>query len=213
MRDAILSGALLPGQRLRAQELRDRFGLGLTPLREALTRLSVEGMVAGTPQKGMRVAEATPRELADLTDVRCEIERLCLARAIAEGDAAWEAGIVAAFHLLSRAALPRSPADRAAAGLWEQRHRAFHHALVAACRSDWLLRFRHVLVDHSERYRILRLLHREDPGAGVRDIGGEHAAIMSAVLRRDLEGACALMEAHLRATERAVMAVLAARSA
>jgi DNA-binding GntR family transcriptional regulator len=139
---------------------------------------------------------------------RREIERLCLSKAIARGDATWEAEIVAAMHMLSRSELPASEHDRDAAALWESRHRRFHLALVAACGSDWLLRFWGTLADHSERYRKIRLLHHRDAQAKVRDVNAEHAAIMAAVLARDADTACALLDAHLNATETSVVRLL-----
>jgi GntR family carbon starvation induced transcriptional regulator len=116
------------------------------------------------------------------------------------------------MYLLQRAALPASPTDRAAAAAWEAQHRRFHMALVAACGSAWLLRFWTTLVDHSERYRNIRLLRHREADAMVRDVNAEHQAIMQAVLARDTEASVALMDAHLRATERAVAHFLASVS-
>ncbi|WP_420102555.1 GntR family transcriptional regulator [Bosea sp. (in: a-proteobacteria)] len=208
LRGEILHGDLMPGERLRANDLQDRYSLGLTPIREALMRLSSEGFVAAATHRGSRVSELSPHEFADLMATRREIERLCLVKAIALGDAAWEAEIVAAMHMLSRAPLPASPEDREAAAFWEAQHRRFHLALVGACGSDWLLRFWSVLADHSERYRKLRLLRRHEAGAEVRDVNSEHVAIMDSVLARDADKACSLMDAHLAATETSVLRLL-----
>jgi len=208
LRGEILCGALLPGERLRAADLRARYGLGLTPIREALMRLSSEGLVESESHRGARVRETTPRDLADIMRARREIERLCLTRAMARGDEVWEAEILRAMHLLSRADLPASPEARAVAEAWEVRHRQFHFALVSACGSDWLLHFWNTLADHSERYRSLRLLHHKAPAADVRDLNAEHERIMDAVLARDVDRATALMDAHLSKTEQAVSRLL-----
>ncbi len=203
LRDEILHGDLMPGERLSAAALQDRFALGLTPIREALMRLSSEGLVEAETHRGSRVSPTSTAALADLMATRRKIERLCLLRAMRHGDAAWEAEIITALHLLTRARLPGSDQDRAAAAAWEGLHRRFHAALVAACGSDWLLRFWNVLADHSARYRKIRLLHHREVAAEVRDIAAEHDAIARAVLARD-KRAPALMDAHLRATERSV---------
>lgn len=208
LRSEILHGDLMPGERLRAGDLHDRFDLGLTPIREALMRLSSENLVEAETNRGSRVTEASPAEFSDLMSTRRAIERLCLTAAIARGDATWEAEIVASFHLLSRAALPSSPRDREIAAHWEIHHRRFHLALVAACGSDWLLRFWHTLADHSERYRKLRLLHLSDPGALQRDVAAEHAELMAAVLDRNVTVATDLMDEHLKATEKWVALLL-----
>ncbi len=207
LRAEILHGELMPGERLRVADLRDRFDLGLTPIREALMRLSIEGLVEAENHRGSRVVETSPAELADLMATRRDIERLCLAQAIAHGDAAWEAEIVSAMHLLSRTPLPTSPDDRATAQHWEVQHRRLHAALVAACPSVWLKRFWSTLADQSERYRKLRLLNHRETRALVRDATAEHAAIVKAVVGRDTDRAVALMDAHLLATERSVAAL------
>jgi GntR family transcriptional regulator, carbon starvation induced regulator len=212
LRAEILHGELMPGERLRAADLHLRFGLGLTPIREALGRLAAENLVDLESHRGSRVREASVAELADLMATRRAIERLCLEAAIAHGDTAWEAEIVAALHLLSRTALPQGEQDRAAATVWEARHRRFHAALVAACGSAWLLRFWNLLSDHSERYRKIRLLRHAEAAAEVRDIPGEHQAIAQAVLARDAARATALMDAHLLATEKTVARLLAAEA-
>ena len=210
MRAEILHGELMPGERLRVAELSERFGLGLTPVREALMRLSIEGLVEAETNRGARVTGTSRAELADLMSTRRDIERLCLRQAIACGTEEWEAEIVAAMHLLSGTPLPVSPADREAARLWEVRHRRLHAALVAACPSDWLKRFWSTLADHSERYRKLRLLNHRQSAALVRDAAAEHDAIVEAVLARDAGRAVVLMDEHLVATEEGVIALLEA---
>jgi DNA-binding GntR family transcriptional regulator len=212
LRGEILHGALMPGERLRAGDLQGRFQLGLTPIREALARLSSENLVEIETNRGSRVSAASLPELADLMATRRAIERLCLSAAIVHGDAAWEAEILASMHLLSRTPLPASMEDREGAARWESQHRRFHLALVAACRSDWLLRFWNVLADHSERYRKFRVLHHGEALAEVRDVNAEHAALMSAMLDRDEARAIALMDAHLCATELSVARLLAAHA-
>ena len=208
LRAEILHGDLAPGERLRVAELQDRFALGLTPIREALMRLSIEGLVEAETNRGSRVTKTSRTEFADLMATRRAIERLCLVQAIAHGDAEWEAEIVSALHVLSRTPLPTSPTDRDAAQRWEGQHRRLHAALVAACPSDWLKRFWTTLADHSERYRKIRLLNHHQSEALVRDVTAEHAAIAAAALARDADAAVALMDAHLQATEQGVAALL-----
>ncbi len=206
LRSEILHGDLMPGERLRPADLNDKFQLGLTPIREALLRLSSENLVAMDVHRGSRVSETSLGELQDLMASRRAVEGLCLSAAMKHGDAAWEADIVGSMHHLSRTPLPESPDDRAGASRWESRHRAFHHALVRACPEQWLLRFWNILADHSERYRKFRLLRGVAPRSSARDITAEHEALMNAVVGRRQQEAIALMEAHLKATEESVAA-------
>ncbi len=200
LRQEILLGELAPNQRLRVADLEDRFALGLTPIREALARLASEGLVAMEARRGARVLETSPAELADLMKTRREIERLCLTQAIELGDAAWEAEVLAALHMLVRTPLPDLDDPSAITSTWEAHHRRFHAALVSACGSEWLLRFWNQLVDHTQRYRKIRL---KGPLIA-RDVQAEHQALVDAVLRRDAPLAVALMDSHLRETEEVV---------
>jgi GntR family transcriptional regulator, carbon starvation induced regulator len=209
LRRDILSGTLAPGQRLRTKDLQARYGLGLSPLRESLQRLSAEGIVVNDAQRGFAVAPVSVAELRDLTVARTALESTMLPMAMQLGSADWEGDIVAAFHRLSRTPLPNDPAAMADASLWELRHRSFHHALVAGCGSPWLLRLHGQLVDQSERYRKIRILHHQESQAQVRDVNAEHQAVMEAVLRRDAAQAVALMTQHLVATSDATARLMA----
>ncbi len=207
LRGEILDGRLAPGERLAAADLLERFQLGLTPIREALMRLTAENLVETSTHRGARVAAASASGFADLMATRRVIERQCLTLAITHGDADWEAEIVASMHVLQKTALPDTPEGRLA---WEARHRRFHASLVAACGSPWLLHFWHLLADHSQRYRMIRLHHHREPQAAVRDVAGEHRDLMDAVLARDIQRATTLMDAHLVRTEQSVAALLSA---
>ena len=200
LRDDILSGQLRPGERLRTKGLQERYGLGLSPLRESLQRLSAEGLVMMDEQRGFAVATVSLSELKDLTLARSSLESIMLPLALAQGDEDWEARIVADFHRLSRTALPTGPNADEAARQWEMRHRAFHEALLVGCGSPWLTRLHGQLVDQTERYRMIRLqrLSKDEPAA--RDIHAEHRALMEAVLARDAAQAITLLREHLQAT-------------
>jgi DNA-binding GntR family transcriptional regulator len=79
LREAILSGTLEPGQRLKQDELCTRFGLSPTPVREALRDLESEGLVNHLPHRGVVVAEITAEELLGLlAPVRVAIESFAL---------------------------------------------------------------------------------------------------------------------------------------
>src|ERR1700690_2496061 len=152
LRADVLSCRFKPGERLRINDLCKLLSVSLGAVREALSRLTSEGLVSAEPQLGFRVAPISAVDLKDLTMVRMEIEGLCLRQAVAAGDLAWESRIVAAYHRLSRTPhnAPDDPMrlndDFAAA------HAEFHHALVSACTSAWLHRIRHILCAQSARY-------------------------------------------------------------
>lgn len=213
LREDLLGGRLAPGARLRPAALQADYGLGITPLREALMRLAAEGLLIAEGQRGFSVAAVSLEELRDLTATRQRLETAALRDAIARGDEEWEAALVASFHRLSRTPLPANAAQREAADLWEQRHRAFHHALVAACGSPWTLRLIGQLADQTERYRRARLFAARPRTLLARDVQAEHRAIMEAALARDPDRAARLLADHLARTAELVAALWTGRAA
>ena len=103
LRDDILRGRLAPSERLRIQALSERYQIGATAIREALSRLTTDGLVEAEDQRGFTVASVSREELLDLTQTRIEIEQMALRMAVANGDVEWESHIVSSFHRLSRA--------------------------------------------------------------------------------------------------------------
>ncbi|MBP9183989.1 MAG: FCD domain-containing protein [Fuscovulum sp.] len=195
LRHDIVHGRFQPGSPLRLADLGERYGMGFSPLREALNRLQAERLVTAETQRGFRVAPLSAAEFEDALSARLVIEGTALRRAIQLGDDAWAAAIVAALYALKVQA-DRPNADGRELQL---RHHAFHRALLAGCGSDWLLEFFERLYTATERYRIPALLAG---GTQKRDINAEHAAIAEAVLARDADRAEALLRDHyLRTAE------------
>ena len=192
----ILTGELRPGEKLRSEFLRGRYNAGISPVREALNRLSTERLVCREDQRGFHVAGVSRADLIELTKTRCWIEEKALRESIEHGDEVWEEQIVLTFHRLSRT--PRSSADLTYAfnAKWEGLHRDFHAAVIASCGSHWLLSFCQQLVDQADRYRQLAAAVSY-PKRNERD---EHQELMEATLDRDADRAVAIQCAHIRKT-------------
>ena len=192
LRGDILSGALKPGEKLRAETLRERYGVGNSPIREALNRLSADGLVSREDQKGFRVASVSHQDLMELVKTRCWLEETALRESIAHGTDAWEEEVVLAFHRLSRVerATPDNP--NRINPEWEERHRAYHMALISACGSSWLRQFCAQLNDQANRYRQLAA-YVNYPN---RNELAEHEAIKDAAISRNADEAVRLLYAH-----------------
>jgi DNA-binding GntR family transcriptional regulator len=201
LRTDVLACRLKPGERLVINQLCQELNVSLGAVREALSRLTSEGLVIAEPQRGFRVAPISADDLKDLTAVRLEIELLCLKDSIAKGDIHWEAGLVAANHLLAHTPARTSGDFRLLSEAYATAHRSFHEALVAGCKSPWLLRIRALLYDQSERYRRLSLPLAERE----RDVNSEHKGIADAALARDVPRAAALLTAHLERTSQILL--------
>jgi len=207
LRGEILSGALEPGAKLRTEELRARYDVSGSTIREALTRLLGEALVTSEGQRGFRVAPATLDDFRDLTEVRKLIETEALRQAIAIGGEAWEGDIVAAFYRLSKTEERLRDDPVGASAEFEERNRDFHRALIAACPSPWLHRLNSLLYQQSERYRRLVVSKRAIP----RDVHAEHQGIFDATLARDADLACRLAGEHIERSVVALRALFEAR--
>jgi GntR family transcriptional regulator, carbon starvation induced regulator len=203
----ILRGALAPGSALLTRDLLERYGCGISPLREALARLVGEDLLAASDHRGVRVPLPTVADVKDVCRIRIALEREALELAIAQGDDAWEASILAAGHLLEKTPIPDATRkDAVAVEAWEARHRAFHTSLIAAAGAPRLLRLIGQMVDHTERYRMLRLKH-VDRSSLTRSVIDEHRELKQSVVARDR--ACLdLLAAHFQRTCDIVVAIL-----
>ena len=76
LRQAIITGEFAPGERLMEIALAERLGVSRTPVREAIRKLELEGLVVMIPRKGAEVAKITEKDLKDILDVRCALEEL-----------------------------------------------------------------------------------------------------------------------------------------
>ena len=206
LRRDIVTGALAPGQPLRMAMLCERYSMGMSPLREALNRLQSDRLVDVISLKGFSVARLSPGEMADTTLSRILIEAEALRLSIRLGGDNWETATVAALPALSLQSQRAEAGDPADRDRLEERHHAFHRALISACDSRWLLGFFETLYAESERYRSQSLGARQ--AVNGRDIAAEHRAIAEAALARDADHATDLLAEHYRRTEAAVLAHL-----
>ena len=198
----ILTGHLQPGRKLRLKDLIEEYDTGNSPLREALNRLSANGMVVREENRGFRVSPANTAELAELTRTRCWLEEIALRESIAHGDVAWEERIVLAYHWLTRAAQSEDESTKATGPEWEEHHREFHLALISACNSSILIDFCAQLNKQSFRYRNLaEVVEYRD-----RHELDEHGELQEAALSRDADRAVELLKKHYTVTSEILLA-------
>ena len=201
IRADIISGVRHPGERLRIEMLKTVYDIGPTPLREALQKLSTEGLVLALEKRGFMVSPLDLDEFSDLNIARIEIEKVALARSVALGDSQWESRVVAATYLMNKEDEALLASGDGVSDAWESANAEFHAAIIAACGSKWLLQMRDHLQDMCERYRrssISQSIRKKL--ISNRDVGKEHAAISNAVLSRNAELACRLTESHYMKT-------------
>jgi GntR family transcriptional regulator, carbon starvation induced regulator len=201
LRHEILTSVVAPGAKLRIRELCDRYEMSVSPIREALNRVSREGLVIQSEQRGFSVAPLSIADLEELTRTRCWISEIAIRESIKNGGSEWEEGIVVAYHRMSRTVryLPGNKYNSE----WEPLHRAFHISLISACKSQPLLQFFDQLFDSADRYRFLWR-----PGADRENAVDPHREIMDAMISRDADRAVERLNRHFTvAADRALDAL------
>jgi DNA-binding GntR family transcriptional regulator len=185
LREAIRSGRIQPGQRLREGEVAAWLNVSRTPVREAIGRLASNGLVQPAPPRGMVVVSLTRQEVLDLYVMR-EVLEGTAARLAAQHIS--EPEIAALRSLLNRGKAESEPEALAAL------NRQFHDRILLAAQNEFLKRALSVLADS------IALL----PGTTftiegrARSAYREHAAILRAIEERDVEKAEENARAHIR---------------
>jgi len=207
LRSDILLGHIEPGTKLVLKGLARCYKAGLIPLREALNRLSAEGLVLQCDQRGFFVCEISEYDFLDLTQARCWLYEGALRASIKNGASEWEDELVLSFYRLGE--LSRCKDSDATEATQERTtaHRRFHTALIAACGSQRAIALSENMFDQAERYRNLVQLFDCDPD----ELVDEHRVIMEAALRRDPETAVRELLNHLNSACRLMVQALAAR--
>jgi DNA-binding GntR family transcriptional regulator len=204
MKHSIVRCELEPGSKLKVESLSKAYGLSSSPIREALNRLAQEGIVTASENRGFRVAPISADDLVDISRLRLLLETEALSDAIDNGDDIWEGNVLAAFHRLNVVEKRLCSGPVALDEDWSERHKAFHVALLSACRSPLILGLIDSLFDRAERYRRYSALHRQTE----RHKGNDHKKMMDAVLARDKELALGMLRQHIEHTKTSVLQAL-----
>jgi GntR family carbon starvation induced transcriptional regulator len=207
LKQDILTGYFAPGEKLKMARLKERYQVGVSPLREALSQLIVEQLVVVENQRGFTVHPISQQELKDIYHTRAHIEALCISQAIQLGDDAWEASILAADHQLKKSAQlleqvsksndQNEEQQRLDIQLWETRHQAFHYAACNGCGSKHLMQVRKSLYEKASRYRNLWLKQHMLNHAVFDANQKEHETLVLALLARNEFDAVTLIKHHL----------------
>lgn len=200
MRGDILSGRLRPADRLMFPDLCKHYGASVGVTREALASLVAQGLVISQPHQGYKVRTVSTDDLVQLTDTRVALEPVVLRLSIEHGDVEWESRVIAAHHVLARTV--REPPDNplATTDEWAIAHEAFHAELFSGCSNARLIGFTRALAEEAALYRRWSVPFETD-----RDVAGEHAAIVEAVIARDADTACKRLCDHITLTARLLL--------
>ena len=193
LRNDIIEGRHLPGDKLRVEHLKLHYGVGAGTLREAITRLVSDALVTAEGQRGFRVTPITLEELEDITRLRLHIELEALRQSIRHGGAAWREALRHSYEAMSALEQPIRHQNRPQ---WEALNMRFHEALLSGQQSPWTQKVLRLLSRHSERYRRYAM---GLPGL-LRDVHAEHTEIYQLALAGHEARAALALEAHICTT-------------
>jgi len=191
IRADIVFGELAPGQKLRLDALRQRYGVGIGTLRELLSRLVTEGLVVAEGQRGFEVSPVSAANLKEIAALRLLLEGHALEQSFAAGDMEWEGGVVAAHHKLAQMEKRMVKDQRDETELWKRYDWEFHRALIAACGSAALLDLHAPIYDKYLRYQMVVGIYRGGAAAE------EHHRLLACALERDAATARAILATHV----------------
>jgi DNA-binding GntR family transcriptional regulator len=198
IRAEILAGKYAPGSKLSPRTIADRSKVSLSVVREALTRLTEQGLVVAEPQIGFAVVTLDLDDVRDISKLRILIEGAGLRDAIENADVEYEARVLASHHRLSRTPTYEDEAAEIVTEEWATAHAQFHSALLSASPSARLRDLAASLRETTELYRRWSGCFSTDQAP--RDVPAEHRGLMQAALDRDADRAVILLTDHINKT-------------
>jgi GntR family transcriptional regulator, carbon starvation induced regulator len=204
LRQQILTGMLLPGQKLKVAELAAEHSVSLNVVREALNRLAGEQLVEIEPQCGFAVRGLSAEDLTDLVHQRIIFEAIALRQSIDRGNLEWQSRVVAAHHRLSHTPMNR-PEDKVKINPeWMARHEEFNFVMMEACGSPRLQQIVRQLAEAAAMYHRSLL-----PAVGhASELENEHTELLNAILESDADEAVRVLIGHLEQTRDMMLPVL-----
>ena len=195
LRKAILTGQLKPGERLMEVHLANRLGVSRTPIREAIRKLELEGLVVMIPRRGAEVARITEKSLKDVLEVRRALDALSVELAcdrISEEDIRrlWDA-----CQEFEKAAQGKDASVIAKADV------ALHDIIVEATGNQRLMQLVNNLSEQMYRYRFVYIKEENQHDTLV----AEHREIYESIAERNKERAARAARIHIDNQEKAVI--------
>lgn len=195
LREAIIVGELKPGERLMEVQLAEKMGVSRTPVREAIRKLELEGLVEMLPRKGAHVADLSAKDIMDVLEVRATLDGLATylaAKRITDEELKELKHVLTQFsNYVEKDNLQGSI----------KKDVEFHDIIYRSSRNDKLIQIANNLREQVQRFRIIYI---KDYGSA-RDLVKEHTEILEALTARDGEAARLSAEKHIRNQEETII--------
>lgn len=195
LRRAILTGELKPGERLMEIHLANRLGVSRTPIREAIRKLELEGLVTMIPRRGAEVAQITEKSLQDVLEVRRALDALCAELACDRITAEGKTALKKACDNFEEATKTGEIVEIAAADV------ALHDIIVQATGNQRLIQLINNLSEQMYRYRFEYIKDE----SGHENLVNEHRMIYESIMKGDKESAAAAARLHIDNQEKSII--------
>ncbi len=195
VRGAIISGVLKPGERLMEVQLAEKLGVSRTPIREAIRKLELEGLVIMMPRKGAYVADLSLKDITDVLEIRAALEGLAsgLAALRITDEEIEELELTAVqFHQ----AIEADDFD-----MIVQKDIEFHDRIFKAARNEKLLQITNNLREQVQRFRIMYI----NKSNKSKDLAKEHYEIAEAISKRNIDMAERIAKRHIENAEKYIL--------
>lgn len=192
IRSDIVHGHLKPLRKLKLEVLKETYSVGISTLREILSKLAMEELVTAEGQRGFEVAPISETGLRDIADLRILLETHALRRSMAAGDLEWRGNVVAAHYKLAAVEKDLMEGGQSAVEQWVRYDWGFHHATISACNAPALMQTHSSVFDRYLRYHMLVLSFRG------RIAAEEHERMRDLVLACDADAAIELLVFHVQ---------------
>ena len=198
LRRAILKGELKPGERLMEVQLANRLGVSRTPVREAIRKLELEGLVTMIPRRGAEVAEITEKNMRDVLEVRRTLEIMAAEIACDRITPELLQDLAEAGEEFRELKDSEDYTSLAAADV------KFHDVIYAATDNQRLISILNNLREQMYRYRLEYLKDTDSH----EKLDGEHQAIYENIKNGDKEAVCAMVGQHIDNQKIAILAAI-----
>lgn len=195
LRKAILTGELKPGERLMEIHLANQLGVSRTPIREAIRKLELEGLVIMIPRRGAEVAQITEKSLKDVLEVRRALDALCAELACDRITEEEKQQLKAACDEFEKATRMGDVTTIAEADV------ALHDIIVAATGNRRLIQLINNLSEQMYRYRF-EYIKEEDKHNHLVE---EHRMIYESIIQHDKVKAAQAAKLHIDNQEKSII--------
>lgn len=195
LRQAILTGELKPGERLMEIHLANQLGVSRTPIREAIRKLELEGLVIMIPRRGAEVAQITEKSLKDVLEVRKALDALCVELACDRITEEEKQNLKKACDDFEQATITGDATTIAAADV------ALHDIIVEATGNKRLIQLINNLSEQMYRYRFEYIKDEQQHT----NLVEEHRMIYESIIKQDKGKAAEAAKLHIDNQEKSII--------